>query len=111
MVHGGANRLSLRWWTTFAAWIVLAMGRVAALLLSLGPAKLAGRNLICIREQSYSLSGIRSRGYPMWASRQDLYHQHATLVTGWALPEGRADEFLITLTIILSAFEGWWIRR
>jgi hypothetical protein len=42
----------------------------------------------------------------MWASRQDLDHQHATLVTGWALPERRSDEFLITLTKILSAFEG-----
>jgi hypothetical protein len=30
----------------------LAMSRVAALLLSLGPAKLARRNLICIRKQS-----------------------------------------------------------
>ena len=30
------------------------MSRVAALLLSLGPAKLARRNLICIREQSYA---------------------------------------------------------
>ena len=31
---------------------MLAMSRVAALLLSLGSAKLARRNLICIREQS-----------------------------------------------------------
>ena len=38
----------------------------------------------------------------MWASRQDLDHQHATLMTGWAPPERRADEFLITLTIILA---------
>jgi len=33
------------------------------------------------------------------------------LVTGWALPERRAEEFLITLTIILSTFEGWWFWR
>jgi hypothetical protein len=32
---------------------MFAMSRVAALLLSLGSAKLARRNLICIREQSY----------------------------------------------------------
>ena len=50
----GSNGLSLRRRTTFAAWIMFAMGRAAALLLSLGPAKLARRNLICIREQSYS---------------------------------------------------------
>ena len=47
----------------------------------------------------------------MWASRQDLNHQHATLVTDWALPQRRADEFFITLTIILSSFEGRWFRR
>jgi len=33
---------------------MFAMSRVAAVLLSLGPAKLARRNLICIREQSYA---------------------------------------------------------
>jgi hypothetical protein len=33
---------------------MFAMSRVAAVLLSLGPAKLGRRNLICIREQSYS---------------------------------------------------------
>jgi len=33
---------------------MFAMSRVAALLLSLGPAKLARRNLICIREQFYA---------------------------------------------------------
>jgi len=33
---------------------MFAMSRVAALLLSLGPAKLARRDLICIQEQSYS---------------------------------------------------------
>src|SRR5580704_17179426 len=51
----GSNGLSLRRRSTFPRWIMFAMGRVAALLLSLGPAKLARRNLICIREQSYSL--------------------------------------------------------
>ena len=51
----GSNGLSLRRRTTFVPWIMFAMGRVAALLLSLGPAKLARRNLICIRKQSYSL--------------------------------------------------------
>jgi hypothetical protein len=33
---------------------MLAMSRVAALILSLGSAKLALRNLICIGKQSYS---------------------------------------------------------
>jgi len=33
---------------------MFAMSHVAALLLSLGWAKLARRNLICIRKQSYS---------------------------------------------------------
>ena len=49
----------------------------------------------------------------MWASRQDLDHQHVTLMTGWALPERRSDEFLVTLTKILSAFEGrrFWRRH
>src|SRR5258708_1049940 len=47
----------------------------------------------------------------MWASRQDLNHKHATLVTDLALPQRRADEFFITLTIILSTFEGRWFRR
>ena len=40
----------------------------------------------------------------MWASREDLNREHATLVTDWALPQLRADEFFITLTIILSTF-------
>src|SRR5260370_8353461 len=47
----------------------------------------------------------------MWASRQDLVHQHATLVAGWALPQRSADEFLIALTIILSRFEVRWFWR
>src|SRR5260370_7202838 len=47
----------------------------------------------------------------MWASRQDRDHQHATLVAGWALPQRNADEFLITLTIILSRFEVRWFWR
>jgi hypothetical protein len=33
------------------------------------------------------------------------------LVTDWALPQRRADEFLITLTIILSRFEVRWFWR
>jgi hypothetical protein len=41
MVRGGSNGLSLRRRTTFVPWIRFAMGRVAAMLLSLGPAKLA----------------------------------------------------------------------
>src|SRR5580704_508840 len=47
----------------------------------------------------------------MCASRQDLNREHATLVTDWALPQLRADEFFITLTIILGTFEGRWFRR
>src|SRR5260370_38483272 len=47
----------------------------------------------------------------MWASRQDLNREHATLVTDWALPQLRADEFFITLTIILGTFEGRWFPR
>jgi hypothetical protein len=41
------------------------MSRVAALLLSLGSAKLARRNLICLREQSYSSCGYR-RDYDLF---------------------------------------------
>jgi len=47
----------------------------------------------------------------MLAWRQDLNHRHATLVPDWALPQRRADEFFITLTIIFSTFEGRWFRR
>src|SRR5580704_5921711 len=50
------------------------------------------------------LRSIRDRPFPMRAWRQDLNHQHATLVTDWALPQRRVDEFFITLTIILSTF-------
>jgi hypothetical protein len=32
-------------------------------------------------------------------------------VTDWALPQRSADEFLITLTIILSRFEVRWFWR
>ena len=47
----------------------------------------------------------------MWASRQDLDHKHSTFVTDWALPQRSADEFLITLTKILSRFEVRWFWR
>jgi hypothetical protein len=47
----------------------------------------------------------------MWASRQDLNHEHPTLVTDWAFPQLRADQFFITLSIILGTFEGRWFRR
>ena len=40
----------------------------------------------------------------MCASRQDLDLQHAILMTGWAFPERRADQFLIALTTVLSTF-------
>jgi hypothetical protein len=33
------------------------------------------------------------------------------LVTDWALPQRSADEFLITLTIILNRFEVRWFWR
>ena len=47
----------------------------------------------------------------MWASLQDLNHEHAPSVTDWALSQLRADEFCITLRIILGTFEGRWFRR
>src|SRR6516162_4968891 len=77
----------------------------AALLLSLGLAKVARRNSICLRQPSSSSRHIRNRRFPVRASRQDR-NQHATLVTDRALPERTAGEFLIAFAIILGGFRG-----
>jgi hypothetical protein len=48
------------------------------------------------------LSGdILNRHLPGWTSRQDLGYQHPALATDWALPQRRAGEFFIALTIVL----------
>jgi hypothetical protein len=82
------------------------MSRLATLLLTLGPAKFARRNLICIRKWSSSSGGIPDRHLPVWASRHDLNDQHAPLVTDWALAQRRAGELFIARTIILDGFSG-----
>jgi hypothetical protein len=78
----------------------------AALLLSLGLAKLGRRNSICLRQPPCSSRGIRNRRFPLRASRQDLNHQHAALVTDRTLPERTAREFFIAFAIILGGFRG-----
>jgi hypothetical protein len=77
---------------------------MAALLLLLGLAKLARRNWICLRQPSYSSGRIRNRRFSVRASRQDLNHQHAALVTDRALPERTAGEFFIAFAIVLGGF-------
>src|SRR5271166_5290557 len=50
--------------------------------------------------------GILNRHLPGWTSRQDLGYQHPALTTDWALPQRRAGEFFIALTIVLGGFRG-----
>jgi len=50
--------------------------------------------------------GILNRHLPGWTSRPDLGYQHPALATDWALPQRRAGEFFIALTIVLGGFQG-----
>src|SRR5580700_587895 len=45
---------------------------------------------------------------PVRTSRQDLDHEHATLVTDWAFPQRRAGEFFIALGKVSAGFRSRW---
>src|SRR5271157_5334734 len=85
---------------------IFAMNRVATPLLSLGSGpSLPG--VISLHLITALLSGgILNRHLPGWTSRQDLGYQHPALATDWTLPQRRAGEFFIALTIVLGGFQG-----
>src|SRR5215470_10217291 len=90
---------------------MFATRHVAALLLSLGLAKLVRRNSIYLRQPSCSSRRIRNCHFPVRASRQDLNHYHATLMTDRALPERTAGECFIAFAIVLRGFGGRRLAR
>src|ERR1700730_4228106 len=45
---------------------------------------------------------------PVRTSRQDLDHEHATLVTDWAFPQRITGEFFIALGIVSAGFRSRW---
>jgi len=84
---------------------VSGMSCLTILLPSLGSGKHVRYSWIWIPNQSSPSRGILDRRkMPVWASRQDLDHEHAALVTDWAFPQRSAGEFFIALMIILAGF-------
>src|ERR1700730_6150082 len=83
-----------------------AMSRMAALLLSLGPAKLVRRKFdLDPRTVLLIINYLQSPfSYVDFSARFQLPYQLATSVTDWALPQRRAAEFFVTLTIVLGYF-------
>jgi hypothetical protein len=85
--------------------IFFGLTRLATLLPSLGWAKLVRHSWIWIPKQSLHheipLIGVGCR---CGLHRQDLDHEHATLVTDWAFPQRRAGEFFIALGIARAGF-------
>jgi hypothetical protein len=79
--------------------ILFGRMRLATILLSPGSAKLVRQSWIYARKQFSPSRGILDRRYmPVWASRQELDHQHATLAArcrellGMPVPELAASE-------------------
>jgi hypothetical protein len=65
MIRTTSSKLSWYQGLSSAPGIGFQMRRLATLLLRLGPAKFARRDLICIRKQSSSSRGILDRHLPV----------------------------------------------